>query len=124
MNRKKAEKKEKMEYERKLVSNLEREIEKEKQDKVEKKQKLIQTMDLIKQENEKQEELIRQQKQQMRDLDNKLAEDYIKNEEMKEKKKKAELQKRADQISGFMKKMEQGALRDQYEKEEKLLGDI
>jgi len=37
MNRKKAEKKEKMEYERKLVSNLEREIEKEKQDKVEKK---------------------------------------------------------------------------------------
>jgi len=53
-------------------------------------------MDLIKQENEKQEELIRQQKQQMRDLDNKLAEDYIKNEEMKENKKKAELQRRAD----------------------------
>lgn len=46
---------------------------------------------MIKLENEKQEELRKEQKQKMKDLDTKLAEDYIKNEEMKEQKKKAEL---------------------------------
>lgn len=79
---------------------------------------------MMKFENDKNRELKAEQKQKMRDLDVKLAKDYIEMVNNQEQKQRDALKAREDRVKGFMQKMEQGALAEDNRKAQMIEGNI
>jgi len=78
----------------------------------------------MKLENDTNKQLKAQQKEQMRELDVKLAKDYVTMVDRQEQKQREALQARVDRVNDFMHRMEQGALAEDNRKAQMITDNI